>query len=92
MPGPTLTFGFIVATLMGAVFHLLLGGDIRRLATFLLAGWLGFVLGHIAGVLLNVELFNVGALRLLPAAFGALILLIFTQAMTANRTNRKSSR
>ncbi|GAB4510414.1 MAG: hypothetical protein OHK0046_07190 [Anaerolineae bacterium] len=92
MPGPTLTFGFILATLLGALFHLVLGGDIRRLATFLLAGWLGFILGHIAGVLLDVELFNVGTLRILPAIFGAMMSLIFAQALTINRSNRRPSR
>ena len=90
MPGPTLTFGFIVATLLGALFHVVLGGDARRLATFLLSGWLGFVAGHLAGVLLSVEILNVGTLRFLPAVFGAIIALIFAQAFTSQRSSRRS--
>jgi hypothetical protein len=42
MTVPTAVFGFIVATLFGAGFHLAFGGDMRRLALLLLAGWLGF--------------------------------------------------
>lgn len=90
MPGPTLTFGFIVATLFGTIFHFFLGGDVRRLATFLLAGWLGFATGHFAGVFLEFDLFNVGTLHILPASFGALISLIFAQALTSAQGRRSS--
>jgi hypothetical protein len=89
LPGPTLTFGFIVATLFGAGFHLILGGDVRRLAIFLVAGWLGFAMGHLAGVSLEVRFMNVGVLRLLPACCGALIVLIFAQAITSTREIRR---
>ncbi len=85
MPGPTLTFGFVFATLLGAGFHLLLGGDVRRLAIFLLCGWCGFAAGHFTGVLLDASLMNVGALHFLPATFMAVILLIFAQALTSRR-------
>lgn len=92
LPGPTLTFGFIFATLLGALFHLLLGGDVRRLALFLLAGWLGFALGHVAGVTFGVGLFSVGALRLLPAVIGALTLLILAHALTSRPARRRINR
>lgn len=89
MPSPILTFSFILATMLGSGFHVVLGGDVRRLATFLLGGWLGFALGHLAGVLLEFEILNIGALRLLPALFGAVITLIFVQALTARRPRRR---
>ncbi|GAB4340503.1 MAG: hypothetical protein Kow00117_20940 [Phototrophicales bacterium] len=84
MPGPTLTFAFIVATLFGTAFHLIRGGDVRDLAAYLLAGWVGFVLGHIVGVLTNFGILNVGSLKLLPATIGALSALIF-MSMTRTR-------
>jgi hypothetical protein len=90
LPGPTLTFGFILATLFGAGFHLILGGDARRLAVFLLVGWLGFALGHLAGVSLEVRFMNVGALRLLPASFGAVIALLLVQAIIPRYAGRSS--
>ncbi|NOG49440.1 MAG: hypothetical protein HND48_08340 [Chloroflexi bacterium] len=37
MPGPGLVFAFALATLYGALFHFIFGGDARRLAVFLLA-------------------------------------------------------
>ena len=82
MPGPTLTFAFVVATLYGALFHLIRGGDIRRLALYLLAAWIGFVLGQLVGIILRFPFFNVGPIYLVPASLGALAGLIFVQIVS----------
>ena len=92
MPGPTLTFAFIVATLYGALFHLIVGGDARRLALFLRAGWLGFAVGHMLGVTLQIDILNIGALRVFSATIGALIALIVAAALTARQPRRRLSR
>jgi len=95
VPGPTLTFGFVIATLLGASCHLVFGGDARRLAMLLLAGWLGFVLGQLVGDILDFGLFdvvNIGPLNMLPAVIGAIIALIFTLIVTGRQSNRRSSR
>ena len=92
MTVPTAVFGFIVATLFGAGFHLAFGGDVRRLALLLLAGWLGFLLGHFAGVTLEISIFNVGALRIFTASIGAFVALIFANALVSSNAGRKSSR
>ncbi|MDX1994813.1 MAG: hypothetical protein SF029_20690 [bacterium] len=89
MPGPTLTFGFILATLYGAVFHLLFGGDARRLALFLLVGWVGFLVGHILGVAFEINFFNVGVLRVVSATFGAFTALFVTHFLTVQRSVRR---
>ncbi|TVR19093.1 MAG: hypothetical protein EA396_13940 [Anaerolineaceae bacterium] len=86
MPGPTLTFAFILATLYGAVFHLIRGGDVRRLALFLLAGWVGFVLGQMTGVMIDFSLFNVGPIRIVPATIGAVAALVFIQVVALRPT------
>lgn len=88
LAGPTITFGFIIATLFGAGFHLLLGGDARRLAAFLLSGWLGFVLGHLIGAALNIEIMSVGTLYLFPAALGSCLALLFAQGVTRSKPRR----
>ncbi|MCL4255452.1 MAG: hypothetical protein KJ043_16970 [Anaerolineae bacterium] len=92
MPTPTVTLGFVIATLLGASFHLVLGGDVRRLALFLASSWVGFGIGHLAGVLLNFRLLNIGALHLLPALFGAITLLIFAHILSSRRKDTRSSR
>ncbi len=82
---PNTIFGFILATLFGAGFHLIVGGDARRLALFLLAGWIGFGLGQLAGALLGISVLSIGALNLLPAGLGALVALLAALLLTANR-------
>ncbi len=83
MPSPAITFAFILATIYGVVFHLLVGGDVRRLALYLLAGWLGFALGHLFGVLLGVEMLRIGPLRTLSATAGAWTALLAARLFLA---------
>jgi len=92
LPTPTITLGFVIATLLGAFFHLVLGGDVRRLALFLMSSWVGFGIGHLGGVLLNFRLFNIGALHILPALFGAVTLLIFAHILSSRRTDKRPTR
>jgi uncharacterized membrane protein YeaQ/YmgE (transglycosylase-associated protein family) len=89
VPAPTLTFAFILATLLGALFHLLMGGDARRLALFLLAGWIGFGLGHVIGTALGINLLNVGTLRLVTAVLGAIIALVAAALLTSSRKRKR---
>lgn len=89
MPDPGLTFGFLLATLVGAAFHLIFGGDARRLAIFLLAGWVGFGLGQLFGILFEIDLFSIGSLRLFTAVFGALLALGVVQMLTAGQSRRR---
>ena len=75
----------MLATLFGAGFHLVVGGDVRRLAMFLLVGWVGFALGHFLGVNLDINVFNIGSLRIVAAAVGAFVTLILAHFMTSSK-------
>jgi hypothetical protein len=92
LPGPNTTLAFILATLFGAAFHLVMGGDARRLALFLLSGWVGFSLGHLLGVVFEINILNIGTLRIVSASLGALVALVAAHILTSNRTSRRSSR
>lgn len=92
MPSPNTLFGFIIATLLGAAFHLVMGGDARRLALFLLAGWLGFSLGQILGTILEINLLSIGTLRIVPAVIGALTALLIAHILTNNRMRKRPLR
>jgi uncharacterized membrane protein YeaQ/YmgE (transglycosylase-associated protein family) len=89
MPGPGLVFAFVMATLYGALFHLVLGGDARRLALFLLAGWLGFAVGHVSGLIFGVEFLSLGGLRMFPATVGAFMSLFAVRALTTGQRRRR---
>ncbi len=88
MPGPTIIFSFILATLYGAAFHLVSGGDARRLALFLLAAWLGFGLGHALGELFDLTLLDIGSLHMLPATVGAWLALVVARLLTRSAGRR----
>lgn len=92
LPGPNATFGFILATLFGAAFHLLVGGDARRLALFLLSGWVGFGLGQVLGTVFEINILNIGALRIVTAAFGAIVALVAAHVLTSNPSRKRASR
>jgi hypothetical protein len=83
LPGPTATFGFILATLYGASFHFVVGGDVRRLALFLLSAWVGFTLGQLLGVMFMIDIFNIGTLRIVTATLGTLIALVAAHILTS---------
>lgn len=88
MPSPSVTFAFILATIYGALFHVIFGGDVRRMALYLLAGWLGFALGQISGVLLGVEVFRIGGLRVLSATVGAWLALFVARLFMTRPVRR----
>lgn len=92
MPDPTLVFAFILATLCGVVFHLVLGGDARRLAVFLVASWGGFMFGQVMGLLLEIDLFRLGGLRVLPAVLGSFLFLFAVRALTTGQRRRRATR
>jgi len=85
VPSPSLTLSFILATLYGSAFHFLFGGDARRLAFFLIAGWLGFALGQAFGVAFGVDVFDIGVLHTFAATFGALLALFAARILTGRR-------
>jgi hypothetical protein len=92
MPDPVFVFAFIVATLIGAVFHLVVGGAARRLALFLLSAWLGFALGHSLGVSLDIQLLMIGEVRMFSAAVGAMFALFVAFVVTTNRSTQRTTR
>jgi putative flippase GtrA len=92
LPSPILTFSFILATLYGAAFHVILGGDARRLVLFLLSSWGGFALGQFVGVTFGIDLFAIGALRVVAASAGAILALLAVSFLTSRRMRKRTAR
>jgi len=88
VPAPSIVFSFILATLYGTSFHFLAGGDARRLALFLLAGWMGFALGQILGEVFQIDVANIGSLHFSTATFGAYIALFVVMILTRRQPTR----
>jgi hypothetical protein len=72
---PSLLFAFALSTLYGAGFHLWQGGSSRRLALYLLAGWLGFALGQLLGDRLGIHVLRLGQVNFFSATLASVIAL-----------------
>jgi len=75
MNSATSIFGLVIATLIGALFHLWKDGGFWRLVLYLIASIIGFFVGHWVAGGFNLNLFNVGGLRLLGAVAGSILTL-----------------
>ena len=80
---PSFAFGVLLATLYGALAHIILGGNGRRLAFFLIASWLGFALGQGVGQVLQIRILSIGPTNVLPATLGSIIALITAVILSA---------
>ena len=72
---PALILGFVIASLYGALYHLMRDGGIWRLMFYLVLAWAGFTTGHFVGAWLGWEFFPLGLLNLGTATLGSLVFL-----------------
>jgi len=73
---PSLIFAFLIASLLGFLYHLIRGGGLGRILLFLIFGWLGFAVGHLVGIWQGWVLMPVGELNLGMSILGSLIFLV----------------
>lgn len=92
MPNPVFVFAFVIATMYGLGFHVVLGGNARRMVLFVVTSWVGFLLGQYVGGYLDISFLRIGVIHLLPASVTAVGLLIFAQALTADPSTPVSRR
>ena len=71
-----LVLGFILATLYGAGFHLIMGGRPRKIILYLVSSWVGFAFGHFIGDFFGIETLKLGAVHLLTASLGSWLALL----------------
>ncbi|MGD2077012.1 MAG: hypothetical protein PVH18_01415 [Chloroflexota bacterium] len=82
-----LVLGFLLSTIYGALFHLIVGGRPRKLLLYVIASWVGFALGHFLGDLLGFELLKLGAIHLLAASIGSWLALITSWFFTTRNAD-----
>ena len=71
----TYIFGFILATLLGAVFHLWKDGGFWKLVIYILLSWLGFIVGHLIAKNAGFNFMIVGSLYLGGGIIGSIVAL-----------------
>jgi uncharacterized membrane protein YjjP (DUF1212 family) len=92
MPNPVIIFAFVIATMYGLGFHVVLGGNARRMVLFIVTSWVGFLLGQYIGGYLDITVLRIGVIHLLPASIATVGLLIFAHVLTAEPTSPVSPR
>jgi hypothetical protein len=60
-----------------------MGGDGRRLAALIIAGWVGFSIGQGIGQIFDIHLLAVGPLNMLSASLGAFLATTSTGILSA---------
>jgi hypothetical protein len=80
---PALLLSALLSTAYGSAFHVWRGGNVRRLGLFLVAAWIGFGLGQIAGMLIGWNAGMIGEVHWIEATLGSWIALLVVNRPTA---------
>ena len=86
---PALIFGFLLASLYGAIFHLFLGGGFGRLILFLFLCWIGFLAGQILASYLGWDFDLLGSLHLVVASVASFLFLAIGYWLSLIEVERK---
>ncbi len=81
----SLILSFLLAVAIGCAFHIAAGGSANRLILYICASMLGFIVGHFVGQGLQIGIWQLGAIRLLPAAVGAMLILFLVRWLWPER-------
>ncbi len=77
---PLLVLSAILAVGYGALFHLWQGRTYRDLIVYVLAAAVGFALGQGIGLLLDLDWFHIGQVRIIEATLMAWFALLLMRA------------
>lgn len=75
-PTPQFVFALLLATLVGATYHLIVGGNLRRLVISISGGWFGFLIGQLISLTTQNNAFMVGQISLLYALTGSVLSIV----------------
>lgn len=73
---PALVLGVLVSIGYASLYHLWGGRSVRDLLLYLVAAGFGFIIGQTIGLMLNVDLLQIGQINMLEASIGAWAALI----------------
>jgi uncharacterized membrane protein YeaQ/YmgE (transglycosylase-associated protein family) len=72
----SILMGIIISSIYGAVFHLIVSGNLGRLLLYILLAWIGFWIGQIVGNHFGWTFLSLGVLRLGTATIGSVVTLV----------------
>ncbi|HEY60950.1 MAG TPA: hypothetical protein G4N92_09775 [Anaerolineae bacterium] len=74
---PAFFFGSLIASLIGSIIHLIFGGNIKRIVSYIFFSWVGFWIGNTVSSHLNIQILLYGPVDFGMAAIGSCLLLAF---------------
>jgi hypothetical protein len=80
---PPLVLSLIIASAYAAFFNLWQKGSAKDLLLYLVACWLGFGIGELAGDLLGLDVMMIGQIHILEGTVGAWLLLLLVKWLKA---------
>jgi hypothetical protein len=95
MTFPSLIFGFLISTFLGAAFHLIKGGSLFRLTLYIIFAWVGFWLGNALANHLGWTFLSVGPLHLglaVPLCAASIALGYWLSLVNVNQQPKKQER
>ncbi len=87
---PGVVYGFLIASAVALVFHLIRGGSLSRLGMYLVSAWISFAIGQTVGGWIGLHLWRFGPLNLFAALVGT-VLGVLTAAFLAGPEMRGTS-
>jgi hypothetical protein len=88
---PGALIAFVIASVIGLIYHLFRDGGFRRLILYVIVAWVGFFAGHGIGGLLRWNTLRFGSLNILPAVLITCIALIVAEILAGPRPRPRSS-
>lgn len=76
---PPFVLSVLLSTMLATLFNLWQGGSARDLALYLIAGWLGFVVGELLGDWMGLDVFMIGEVHVAEAILTCVLLLFLAR-------------
>jgi ABC-type transport system involved in cytochrome c biogenesis permease subunit len=88
MNSPAVYLGFLIASLIGLLFHAVRGGSLGRLLLYVVTAWIAFFLGHSLAGLMGWEAGRLGGINLLPAVVATVVGLLVASLLAGPRERK----
>jgi hypothetical protein len=82
---PALLLGLLLSVAYASILHLWKGRSLRDLLLYLVASALGFAVGHLLGLLLQMPMPRIGEVHVIEASVFAWVALVGVRELTVMR-------
>ncbi|RJQ40598.1 MAG: hypothetical protein C4545_08450 [Anaerolineaceae bacterium] len=73
---PAFLFGSLISVLIGSVFHLIVGGKLKKYLSYLFFSWLGFWVGYYLSNRISFSIWRIGFLDVGYCILGSILTML----------------